>query len=49
MVTKLFLLQFAIFSQYFVKLSQNDFHRNFITPQIILLVFLVLAENIQIS
>ena len=28
MVTKLFLLQFAIFRRYFVKLAQNDFHRS---------------------
>lgn len=46
MVTKLFLLQFAIFRQYFVNLAQNHFRRNAITPQIILLVFLVLPENI---
>jgi hypothetical protein len=46
MVIKLFLLQFAIFRQYFVKLAQNDFHRNSITAQIILLVFLVLPKNI---
>ena len=44
MVAKLFLLQFAIFSRYFVKLARNDFHRNPITAQIISLAFLVSAN-----
>lgn len=46
MVAQLFQLQFAIFGQYFVKLARLDFHRNFITPQIQSLAFLVLTKNI---
>lgn len=33
MVAKLFLLQFAIFRRYFVKLAQNDFHCSSATAQ----------------
>ncbi len=45
MVSKLFLLQFAILNRYFVKLARNDFHRNAITAQIVSLAFLVSAEK----
>jgi len=43
MVAKLFLLHFAILNQYFVKLAQNDWHRNYITLPIILLAGLISA------
>jgi len=46
MVTKLFLLQFAIFRPGFVKRARNDFHRNTITAQVISLVFLAWPKNI---
>jgi hypothetical protein len=44
-IAKLFLLQFVIFIQYFVKLARHDFHRNNITPQTLALAFLVLNKN----
>jgi|GEM_PF-6872221 len=46
MVSKLFLLRFAIFVQGFVRPAQNDFRRNSITPQIILLAFLAFGQKL---
>ena len=45
MVLKPFWLQFVFFTRCFVGLAQNDFHRNAITSQIILLVRLASAKK----